>query len=343
MDTRIFLYQDGDKSSIDAAAGILSRSGLLAFPTETVFGLGADAFSEEAVRKIYEVKGRKFSKPLALHVGNADMAMPYIRNVPESARRLMERFWPGPLMLIFEKQDSISEMLSGGSGKVGIRVPKNKVFFELSKRFGKPIAATSANLSGHFTATEADHVLTELDGRIDGFIYKETQAPLGIESTVLDVSTRPFRLIRQGFVSVDDIRDCIGEDVLLSDDGKADASAANETSVKVILVEGDRMKVLRKIKKLATDYKEDYSLGVGVLITDGSDEYLSSVPNLKIMGSPSEPDVIAKNFFACLRAFEKEEINLVLVEGIKRDGLGWAVMDRISSIASEIIDEDLIA
>ncbi len=321
---------------MERAARILREGGIVAFPTETVYGLGADMGNEEAVRRIYEVKERNFSKPLALHLPDFESAGPFIKNAPDSAVALAHRYLPGPLMIIFEKADSVPDYVTGGLSKVGIRVPSNDAFAALARAFGGPIAATSANKSGALPSSSAEQVSACLDGLIDAVLIDD-EGIAGTASTVLDVSCRPFRIVRNGFLTGEMISEALGERVLLSDDGSLSRAVTQESGLNVILVEGDRKKTLKRIKSLYENYSSIDPGTVGLLLTNGAEEQTGHLRDIKFMGSLNEPEHIVNGFFACMRAFEREGKKTVLVEGISREGSGWAVMDRISSAASEII------
>lgn len=336
MNTEIFNASSSE--DIAKAAEILKRGGLLAFPTETVFGLGADMNNESAVKAIYKVKERSFSKPLTLHLSSFEAALPFVKNIPGEVYALAERFLPGPLTIILEKTASVPDYVTGGLRKVGIRVPSNDIFKSLSEAFGGPIAATSANKSGALSSLSLEQTTASLAGLIDGVLSGEDDI-FGIESTVLDLSSKPFRVLRNGFVSIDEITETLGMRPLLSDDGSLSGIIKLASKLNVIIVEGERVKTLKRLKSLYEHYSALYDGKVGLILTEGSEEQIGFFPNTKFMGSRNEPDLIASGFFACLKAFEKAGAEVVLVEGIDRSGRGWAVMDRLCSFASEVIQD----
>ena len=205
METRIF-----SKKDIEEAARILKTGGLVAFPTETVYGLGGNGLDKEAARKIYAAKGRPSDNPLILHVSKMEEVYPLVESVPEKAKRLMESFWPGPLTLILKKSKIVPLESTGGLDTVAIRCPDNALTLELIERAGLPVAGPSANLSGSPSPTEASHVYHDLSGRIEG-ILDDGAVGIGVESTILDMSTDRPTLLRPGAITLEDLTEVLGE------------------------------------------------------------------------------------------------------------------------------------
>ncbi|MDI6703866.1 MAG: L-threonylcarbamoyladenylate synthase [bacterium] len=194
---------------IKIAAGIIKSSGLVAFPTDTVYGLGANALNERAVSKIFEVKRRPAYSPLILFIYKKEDLRNFVEEVPAQADLLIERFWPGALTLVFKKSGILSEPLTCGSAKIGIRIPNNKVVLSLIKEIDVPLATTSANIHGNPSPTEAHEVLHDLEGKID-LILDGGKTTLGIESTVLDVTTLPPIILREGSISKRELEKVLG-------------------------------------------------------------------------------------------------------------------------------------
>ena len=205
METRIF-----SKKDIEEAAQILKAGGLVAFPTETVYGLGGNGLDKEAARKIYAAKGRPSDNPLILHVSKMEEVYPLVESVPEKAKLLMESFWPGPLTLILKKSKIVPLESTGGLDTVAIRCPDNALTLELIERAGLPVAGPSANLSGSPSPTEASHVYHDLSGRIEG-ILDDGAVGIGVESTILDMSTYRPTLLRPGAITLEDLTEVLGE------------------------------------------------------------------------------------------------------------------------------------
>lgn len=199
---------DPDEKILRAASEILKAGGILAYPTETFYGLGVDALNESAVEKIFAIKGRDYAKPLPLIIGNHQALEPLIADVPEAAFRLMERFWPGALTLVFDASPLISPKLTGGTGKIGVRLSGNPIASGLSLLLGHPVTATSANLSGKKECVSAEEALMSLGEKMDAVI-DGGRTPGGPGSTILDVSTDPPAVIRVGAVALTLIRQAL--------------------------------------------------------------------------------------------------------------------------------------
>ena len=212
MNTRYFTITDPARESaaVEQAAEILRRGGLLAIPTETVYGLGADGLNEDAVRHIFEAKGRPQDNPLILHIPDAGWLTRYCKNVPETAYRLAERFWPGPLTMILSKADCVPLVTTGGLDTVGMRCPDHAVTRAIIAAAGVPVAAPSANTSGRPSCTSAAHVREDMDGRIDGVVDGGV-CRVGVESTIIDLTCTPPRLLRPGGLPLEDLREVLGE------------------------------------------------------------------------------------------------------------------------------------
>ncbi|MDO9530081.1 MAG: L-threonylcarbamoyladenylate synthase [Syntrophales bacterium] len=188
-----------DKSLIVAAVEILKKGGVIAYPTETFYGLGADAKNVEAVEKIYDIKGRDYKDPVSIIIGDKQDLTGFAEDVPEVSRRLMEKFWPGGLTLVFKASSNISPRLTGGTGKIGIRLSSNIIASHLSKTLSGPITATSANLSGAKECSSADEVINCFKDKID-MVVDGGQTPGGLGSTIVDVTTDPPTILRQGII-----------------------------------------------------------------------------------------------------------------------------------------------
>jgi L-threonylcarbamoyladenylate synthase len=199
-----------DARALEDAAAILRGGGLVAFPTETVYGLGASALDTLALARIFQAKGRPANNPLIVHVPDLAAAQPLVREFPETARRLAERFWPGPLTLVLPKSNLVPDIVSAGGPTVGLRVPAHPVALALLRACALPLAAPSANLSSLLSPTTAEHVLRGLAGKID-LVLDAGPTPGGLESTVVDVSESPPRLLRPGLVSLIDMEQVVGK------------------------------------------------------------------------------------------------------------------------------------
>lgn len=209
MKTKIF-----GKEGISEAAEILKGGGLVAFPTETVYGLGGNGLDKEAAKKIYAAKGRPSDNPLILHVSSIEEVYPLVKALPEKAKKLMEAFWPGPLTLVLPKSDIVPKESTGGLETVALRSPENALTLSLIRACGFPIAGPSANLSGRPSPTEASHVFEDLGGRIEG-ILEDGAVGIGVESTIVDLSEDCPTLLRPGAITIEDLEEVLGEKVAI--------------------------------------------------------------------------------------------------------------------------------
>ncbi|WP_315364791.1 L-threonylcarbamoyladenylate synthase [Oribacterium sinus] len=209
MRTKIF-----GKEGISEAAEILKQGGLVAFPTETVYGLGGNGLDKEAAKKIYAAKGRPSDNPLILHVSSMEEVYPLVKALPEKAKKLMEAFWPGPLTLVLPKSDLVPKESTGGLETVALRSPENALTLSLIRACGFPIAGPSANLSGRPSPTEASHVFEDLGGRIEG-ILEDGAVGIGVESTIVDLSEDCPTLLRPGAITIEDLEEVLGEKIAI--------------------------------------------------------------------------------------------------------------------------------
>jgi L-threonylcarbamoyladenylate synthase len=193
---------------IDEAVAILKSGGVIAFPTETFYGLGADARDEAAIDKIFGIKGRDFKNPILVVSGDRVHLDAFTADVPEDARKLMDRFWPGPLTIVFRAVTSVSPKLTAGSGKIGIRLTSHPIAMEISKRLGGPVTATSANLSGAPECSSAEEVLSQLEGKIAGLV-DGGKTPGGKGSTIIDATVSPVKVLREGVIPAALIQDTL--------------------------------------------------------------------------------------------------------------------------------------
>jgi L-threonylcarbamoyladenylate synthase len=187
------------------AVDILKNGGLIAYPTETFYGLGADATCEKAVQKIFAAKGRDFRNPIALIIGKPEDLYPFVKDVPEAAKKLMAAFWPGALTIVFGASGEVSPLLTAGSGKIGLRLPAHPLARKLARQLGKPLTATSANLSGAPDCAAAPDVVLQIGDRIDA-ILDAGKTPGGLPSTIIDVTCHPPVILREGAVSLETIK-----------------------------------------------------------------------------------------------------------------------------------------
>ncbi|MEM2202316.1 MAG: L-threonylcarbamoyladenylate synthase [Candidatus Bathyarchaeia archaeon] len=320
------------------AASIIRGGGLVAFPTETVYGLGADALNVNAVLALFKAKRRPMDNPPIVHVGRFEDVYKLARTVPVKAKTLMETFWPGPLTLVFKRSDIVPDVTVAGLNTIAVRMPQHNVALALIKESGCPIAAPSANLAGRPSPTTAEHVLEDLDGRIDA-ILDAGPTRIGVESTVLDMTVDPPQILRPGGTPREALEAVLGKIELhpiAVADKKVLVKKARSPGMKhrhyapkakLIVVEGELSATVKKVMELIDCYKR-HGMKVGVLATDETTS-LYKADVVKSLGSRNRLDVVARNLFGRLREFDAEGVNVIIAEGVPTEGLGFAVMNRL--------------
>lgn len=336
MDTRIIRIKKGNEDvELEETAQMLKSGAIISFPTETVFALGVNAENIESIKRVFRIKGTSYLNPLAFHLPDLEHIRDYVKDIPPEAEKLIEKFIPGPLLLMFEKAESVPEIITAGSRKIGIRVPRHGAATALLRKVGVPVVATSAAISGRIALTTFEAVQQELNGKIDIIVNSQDEEVLGVESTILDVTTRPFRIIRSGFIHQEEIAQVLGYAPILSDDDTYPKVDRVTFEMKIILVEGETEKVLRRMKALINNLPADSC--VGLLLTEESAEYIGDFPYRKVMGSREDIDSMGKNLMTNLKNFEREGMKILLVEGLAREGSGWVMMERLERLANEVI------
>lgn len=331
-----------DLSALEEAAGVIKSGGLVAFPTETVYGLGANALDGEAIRRIFAAKGRPADNPLIVHIAREGDLGPLVTQVPAPARPLLARFWPGPLTLVLPKKPHIPAETTAGLDTVAIRMPAHPIALALIHLAGVPIAAPSANLSGKPSPTTAQHVLADLEGRVD-IIIDGGPTDVGVESTVLDVTRKPPLLLRPGGITLEELLEFIptiqldpGVGALApSSDVKPPSPGMKYThyapQARVLVVEGTGEGVQAKIREMAAAYRSR-GLRVGIL---ASRETAAAYENgeVQVVGGKKELAAVAANLYTCFRRFDFLGVDVILAEGFEAVGLGLAIMNRLRKAA----------
>ncbi len=349
METRVFHISDPENQieEIAAAAEIIATGGLLAIPTETVYGLGANALDEDAVERIFEAKGRPQDNPLIIHVPNDTAWLErYCKNVPESAYRLAERFWPGPLTMILQRKEIVPLRTTGGLDTVGIRCPAHVVTEAIIKKANVPIAAPSANLSGRPSCTTAEHVREDMEGKIQGIVDGGKSA-VGVESTIIDLTVTPPHLLRPGGMPLEALEEVLGEIAvdravvsLLSEGEKPRAPGMKyrhyAPKAPVTVVTGSGENSAKVIKALVRD-------GMGVICFE---EYLPLFAGFEVRSLGASEDKVsqAQKVFDTLRAFDGTKVKAIYAQCPDEKGLGLAVGNRLKKAAGfQVIDSDALA
>ncbi|WP_243291980.1 L-threonylcarbamoyladenylate synthase [Bacillus sp. FJAT-47783] len=341
MDTKFWVVDNVDNVNseslpIQEAAQFLKSGEVVAFPTETVYGLGADATSDEAVLKIYEAKGRPSDNPLIVHIADKHQVNDIATSIPEYAYKLMETFWPGPLTFILPKKAGLSTYVTAGLNTVAIRMPSHPVALSLIKASELPIAAPSANLSGKPSPTLAKHVEQDLHGRIAG-IVDGGMTGVGVESTVLDCTEKMPVILRPGGISKEEIEEVIGKveyDKNIVDEAKKPKSPGMKYThyapdAPLSIVEGSPQFLQSLIEKYRSQGKK-----VGVLTTE---EHRTSynADHIIVCGKRSDLSTVAAHLYDALRSFNEQSLDVLLSESFPKVGVGQAIMNRLLKAAGQ--------
>lgn len=342
METKI--YKMGNRATegamIGEAARVIREGGLAAFPTETVYGLGADALNPEAARKIYAAKGRPSDNPLIVHIAEMEHLSEIAKDVPDQAKKLAEAFWPGPLTMIVNKNEKVPDETTGGMQTVAVRMPNHPVALELVRKSGCLIAAPSANTSGRPSPTLAEHVAEDLDGKVP-VILDAGEVGIGIESTIIDLTEAIPMILRPGYVTKRMLEEVIGpvrtDPGMISEDSSVKPKAPGmkyrhyAPKADLIIVDGEKKAVIDKINAL-TAYMRTKGMRVGVIGTDETAAHYTGDVVLS-MGAREDEDAIARRLYRILREFDEREIHVIYSESFDSPGIGQAVMNRLLKAA----------
>lgn len=344
METLIKRIDAEHMSSADFAEAVeLLRAGkLVAFPTETVYGLGGDAYDKTASARIYAAKGRPSDNPLIVHIAEVSELKKLARDIPDTAYTLADRFWPGPLTMILNKKDVIPKETTGGLDTVAIRMPSHPIARRLIQECGLPIAAPSANASGRPSTTKAEHVIEDLNGRID-MIIDGGSSDIGLESTIVDLTCSPALILRPGYITIEMLREVIPDiayDKAVIKRVRDDSIVAKAPGMKykhyapkgdLTIYEGSPEAVIAAINAAAAG-KAAQGYKVGVLASrEYADRYTTGT--VEIVGARADEESIAAKLFDALRDFDKKGIEFIYAESFESDNLGQAIMNRLLKAA----------
>ena len=333
-----------EEEALLRAGNIIKQGGLVAFPTETVYGLGGDAMNPESARKIYAAKGRPSDNPLIVHICRwADIGL-VAERVPEAARRLGEAFWPGPLTMILPKAARVPKETTGGLDTVAVRFPSHPVAQKLIAYSGGYIAAPSANLSGKPSPTSAKYVIEDMDGRID-MIIDDGEVGIGLESTILDLASDMPRILRPGYITQEMLDKLLGKvdiDVTIVEPDSGQAPRAPGMKYRhyapmgrLVIVEGTSGQVTEYINgHSAENQRAGEKTGV-IGTAEVLEQYHADV--VKCIGSRKDEETIARNLFSVLREFDDENVTSIYSESFPAQGLGQAIMNRLLKAAGHRI------
>ena len=341
MDTLVYKAENKHLPSdiIEELQRIFKRGGLVAFPTETVYGLGANALEEAAAIKIYEAKGRPSDNPLIIHIADiADLAH-ITEDVSEKAKKLAEHFWPGPLTLVLKKSENVPKTVSGGLDTVAVRIPDSFIALDIIKAAGGYVAAPSANVAGRPSPTVADHVLEDLKGRIDALVDGGA-VQIGLESTIVDMTEEIPVVLRPGYISKDMLEDVVGAvmiDKALAAAGEIKPKAPGmkykhyAPKGSLLIVDGESAAVIEKINQLVQE-KEAQGFKTAVIGTAETIKYYRG-SHITSIGSRVNEESIARQLYRILREFDGADIEYIYSEAFYTPKMGAAIMNRLLKAA----------
>jgi L-threonylcarbamoyladenylate synthase len=323
-------------SVIEQAAAVIRRGGLVAFPTETVYGLGANALDDAAVRRIFAAKQRPSNDPIIAHIAHIPDLAQLAVDVPNTAYKLAQMFWHGPLTMILKRAAHVPASLTSNLPSVAVRMPAHPVARALIEAAGVPIGAPSANTFTRPSSTEAQHVLEDLNGRVD-LVLDGGKTNIGIESTVIDMTQSPPVIFRPGGVSLDDLRRVLPEVTMMvkrfdeTENKLSPGMMAKHYSPRadVMLFDGERSDVLNKMHEMAMAYHTAHKR-VGILTTnEEAPLFTNTGARIISMGSRADMDQIAHVLFGAMRALDAQNVDKILVRAYTKEGIGAAVWDRL--------------
>ena len=342
METKVAIIKDinTDIRFIEEAGKVIRNGGTVAFPTETVYGLGANALDDEAVKKIFIAKGRPQDNPLIIHVSTKEISG-LVKDVPEVAQKIIDKFWPGPLTVILEKKDIIPNVTSANLNTIGIRMPNSEIALKLIELAERPIAAPSANISGRPSPTEVERCVEDLNGRVDYIIGGES-SDIGVESTIVDCTVNPPLVLRPGGITLEMLKE-INPEIELdkalkskpNDDFKPKAPGMKykhyAPNAHLKIIKGKNEKTIEITNEIVENYIEKGN-DVAILTTN---ENLNKFNNGKVISLGSENDLkeIAKNLFEALRKCDDLGVQYILCQGFEENGVGLAIMNRLNKAA----------
>ncbi len=344
-----FESSDIQKEGLKRAGRIIRQGGLVAFPTETVYGLGGDALNPESAGRIYAAKGRPSDNPLIVHIAKLEDIDRIVTQMPESARKLAQTFWPGPLTMILPKSDLVPGEVTGGLDTVAVRFPSHRTARALIEAAGGYVAAPSANLSGKPSPTLAKYVREDMDGRIE-MIIDGGDIPIGLESTIVDCTVEPPMILRPGFITTEMLAGVLGQiaqdQTMMHGDTKERPKAPGmkyrhyAPKGEMTIYTGERQRVADTICKKAEEALL-HQIKTGIIATDETiKQYQEQIPQavIKSAGTCADEQTIAHNLYQILREFDDEEVQVIFSEAFAADGIGQAIMNRLLKAAGHHVE-----
>lgn len=346
METKVITidHKSMDEAVLQEAGTIIKNGGLVAFPTETVYGLGGDALNKESSKKIYAAKGRPSDNPLIVHICSMEALQPIVEEVPEEVERLAEAFWPGPLTIIMKKSTLVPKETTGGLDTVAVRMPSHPVALKFIEYAGGYVAAPSANVSGRPSPTKAKYVIEDMSGRIE-MILDGDGIDIGLESTIIDMTGDIPMILRPGYITQEMLEKVLGEvtvdktilDVNCKEPPKAPGMRYRHYAPKgqLTIVEGDSAKTIAVINEL-TKEAHDKGLKVGIIGTEETkDQYMGD--SIKSVGKRRDEEAIARTLYTILREFDDEDVSVIYSESFSECNMGQAIMNRLLKAAGHQI------
>lgn len=340
MNTKIVEINETDEAALREAGQVLLQGGLVAFPTETVYGLGGDALNKESSQKIYAAKGRPSDNPLIVHIADMKDLPPIVKEVTPEAKKIAESFWPGPLTMILPKSEKVPYETTGGLDTVAVRMPSHPVARKLIEYGGGYVAAPSANTSGKPSPTVAKYVIEDMDGRVD-MILDGGEVGIGLESTIIDLTVNPPQILRPGYVTQVMLEEVLGQvdvdkTILSNESGLAPKAPGMKyrhyaPAGELTIVAGETGQVIAYINQETAKLQES-GQKVGVIGSlETIEEYGADV--VKNIGSRQDEEAIAKNLYRILREFDDEKVEVIFSESFSGTGMGQAIMNRLLKAA----------
>ncbi|GAA0078860.1 L-threonylcarbamoyladenylate synthase [Clostridium sp. CTA-5] len=329
-----------DQEKIKVAADVIKRGGIVAFPTETVYGLGADALNEESVKKIFIAKGRPQDNPLIVHVASKKIDS-LVESVPEVAQKLMDKFWPGPLTIILKKKGIIPNVTSANLDSIGIRMPNDEIALKLIELSKTVIAAPSANISGRPSPTDVQRCIEDLDGKVDCIVGGH-KSIIGVESTIVDCTVNPPLVLRPGGITLEMLKEIdsrieIDKAIMEkpSEDLKPKAPGMKyrhyAPKAKVTIISGERKKTIEKINEIVHNYIDNNKKVCILTVEEHEHEYKEGTK--MVLGSIKDLSTVAQNLFEALRKCDDLGADFILAEAYEEKGVGIAIMNRLNKAA----------
>lgn len=346
MKTKIIKIDENniDEEAVREAGEMIKKGGLVAFPTETVYGLGGDALNESSSRKIYAAKGRPSDNPLIVHITNMDALSKIVREIPREAYLLAKEYWPGPLTMIFHKSEAVPLATTGGLSTVAVRMPSHRTARAFIDAAGGYVAAPSANRSGRPSPTVAKYVIEDLEGQVD-MIIDGGEVNIGLESTIIDLTGDSPMILRPGYITEEMLAETIGKvetDKTLLEENSSEAPKAPGMKYRhyapkgsLTIVEGSPSHVVEYINEKLLSLKQE-GIKTGVIATDETaGGYLGDI--VKSTGKRQDEEAAARCLFRILREFDDENVQVMFAESFPREGIGQAVMNRLLKAAGHHI------